>query len=117
MQFCDCLVFIGGDIGNSVMKKGISAPEIAVLRALHGADAVRNITVTSNDDVDQDNLRETLLLKYKDVVTNLFGRYGDLPKTLDAARVEKDMIVADLTKKPKPAKESASKETTISIGE
>jgi hypothetical protein len=43
MQTANCLVNIGGDPGNTVPKYAITATEIAVLRAIHGDDAVHDV--------------------------------------------------------------------------
>lgn len=100
MQVCDCLVLVGGDIGNSVMRYGVTAPEIAILRAIHGDDAVRGIVIRSNEDVGSDGERDRLSLTYKEeVVAALFGKFGDLPETLAEARVQDDLIASDETRK------------------
>lgn len=108
MQFCDCLVLIGGDIGNSIQKERVSAPEIAVLRSIHGNDSVRNIVIKSNENVDSAQERERLAGIYKDeFIAGLFGKFGELPETLEAARVESDLIVGDESKKAPGRKKSA----------
>ncbi|MGZ5988111.1 MAG: hypothetical protein ACXWLZ_03565, partial [Rhizomicrobium sp.] len=43
MQIANCLVSLGGDHGNTVPKFHVTAAEIAVLRAIHGEDAVNEI--------------------------------------------------------------------------
>lgn len=43
MELANCSVALGGDKGNTVPKFGITAAEIAVLRFLHGEDAVTDI--------------------------------------------------------------------------
>lgn len=43
MQTANCSLALGGDQGNTVPKFGITAAEIAVLRVIHGDDAVTNI--------------------------------------------------------------------------
>lgn len=114
MQVCECLVLIGGDIGNSVTKQEVTAAEIAVLRAIHGNDAVRSIVIKDQIKVDHDKERERLALIYKDeIVIGLFGKFGDLPVTLEAARVESDMIVGDETKKSKTKKAAEAVEPTV----
>lgn len=112
MQVCECLVLIGGDIGNSVTKQEVTAAEVAILRAIHGNDAVRSIVIKDQIKVDHDKERERLMLVYKnEVVIGLFGKFGDLPETLEAARVESDMIVGDETKKSKSKKVAEAAET------
>jgi len=44
MQTANVLLALGGQRGNSVPKYGITAAEIAVLMAIHGVDAVYDIT-------------------------------------------------------------------------
>lgn len=120
MQICECLVYIGGDIGNSVVKQNTSAAEVAVLRAIHGNDSVRNIKVKEVRDVSPDEERERLSLVYNpELVGQLFGKFGDLPETLEAARVDADLILADETKKVRSSKKMAAEpvEAAAPIGE
>jgi hypothetical protein len=44
MQTANALLALGGQRGNSVPKYGVTAAEIAVLMAIHGIDAVYDIT-------------------------------------------------------------------------
>lgn len=109
MQVCDCLVLIGGDIGNSVMKYGVTAPEVAILRSIHGDDAVRDIVIKSNDKIDHLAERDRLGISYKDeIISGLFGKFGDLPETLAEARVQDDLIVGDETTGKKSGKKKAA---------
>ena len=48
MEIANCTVALAGDQGNSVPKFGVTAAEIAVLRVLHGEDAVTNIEPAGN---------------------------------------------------------------------
>lgn len=43
MQIANVTVAIGGDAGNTVPKYGVTAAEIAVLRLIHGEDALTEI--------------------------------------------------------------------------
>lgn len=109
MQVCDCLVLIGGDIGNSVMKYGVTAPEVAILRSIHGDDAVRDIVIKSNDKIDHLAERDRLGISYKDeIISGLFGKFGDLPETLAEARVQNDLVVGDETAGKKVAKKKVT---------
>lgn len=51
MQTANIMLALGGDAGNSVPKYGVTAAEIAVLRAIHGDDAVHDIEPTGEDAV------------------------------------------------------------------
>lgn len=46
MQIVDCDVALGGDVRMVVDKRNVSIPELVVLQAVHGRDAVTNVRVT-----------------------------------------------------------------------
>ncbi len=46
MQTANVMVAIAGDLGHTVPKFGVTAAEVAVLNAIHGAGAVHDIHVT-----------------------------------------------------------------------
>jgi hypothetical protein len=56
MQTAHCLLSLGGDHGNQVMKHDCTVSEIAVLRAIHGDEAVRD--VEPGKDVKRSNRDE-----------------------------------------------------------
>lgn len=43
MQTANIMLSLGGDHGNQVYKHGVTAAEIAVLRAIHGDEAVKDV--------------------------------------------------------------------------
>jgi hypothetical protein len=48
MQFCKVEIQLGGDMTNTVIKSGVSVPEIVLLREIHGgAPSVRVISIES----------------------------------------------------------------------
>ena len=101
-QRCNVLVFLGGDLNNSVYKAGVTPPEIAVLRQVHGASSVRDIEIEESVTLSSDQERERLSLIYGlEVVSNLFGQFGELPSTLTEARIEDDLVIADFSTKKK----------------
>lgn len=58
MQTANILLSLGGDAGTTVPKYGVTASEIAVLRAIHGPDAVRDIEPIGNvERSDRDEMR------------------------------------------------------------
>lgn len=65
MQTANVLLSLGGDHGNQVMKHDVTASEIAVLRAIHGDDAVKDIE--PGKDVKRSN---------RDERARLLGTYG-----------------------------------------
>lgn len=50
MQTANVMLAIGGDAKNTVPKYGVTAAEVAVLRYIHGDDAVFDIEVTGSVD-------------------------------------------------------------------
>lgn len=56
MQTANVMVAVGGGRDNTVPKYGVTAAEIAVLRALHGSDSV--FDVEPADDVERTNREE-----------------------------------------------------------
>jgi hypothetical protein len=68
MQTANVLVNIGGDSGNQVPKE-VTAAEIAVLLAIHGDEAVQDISPL--DDVDRTNRDELARLRF------IYGRATD----------------------------------------
>jgi hypothetical protein len=64
MQTAHCLLSLGGDHGNQVMKHGVTAAEIAVLRAIHGNDAVQEIEPAGHVKRSHREERERLLSTY-----------------------------------------------------
>lgn len=92
MQIANALVALGGDDGNKVPKYGVTAAEIAVLQAIHGADSVSEIEPAgeiarrSSDELAR--LRETYgMAKDEDnkpIINRVFpGSAPRLPQSLD----------------------------------
>lgn len=88
MEIYDCLVHIGGDVGNSVKRDNVTVPEIEVLRRLHGHDHVVDIEKKGSLELSNELERENLALRYgPEIVTSIFGPYGDLPQEIEAIKV------------------------------
>jgi hypothetical protein len=116
MQFCNCTVAIGGEAGMTVAKSFVSVPEIMVLRAIHGEDAVRNIEVTSNDDVDSNEERGRLMSIYKmpeGIVKDTLGATGPLPKTIDDSGIGDEFVISSRPATKKGKKASATEEIAL----
>lgn len=64
MQTAHCLLSLGGDHGNQVMKHGVTAAEIAVLRAIHGDEAVQEVEPAGHVKRTHREERERLLGTY-----------------------------------------------------
>ena len=115
MQVCNCSVNIGGEAGMSVVKNYVTVPEIMVLRAIHGEDAVRNIEVVSNDDIDSNEERSRLLSIYlmpEGIVKDTLGATGPLPKTIDESGIGDEFVISKTPPK-KSKKASATEELAL----
>lgn len=66
MQTAHVLVHLAGDSGNTVPKRNVSAAEIAVLRAIHGAEAVQEIEPAG----------EVEMRSHRGEIDRLLGIYG-----------------------------------------
>lgn len=111
MQICTCTVAIGGDPGMTVTKERVTVPELMVLRAIHGDDAVRNIEVTGDIDVSSPEERERLMSVYVNpvgVVKDTVGAAGVLPKSIDETGIPDDFVLSAGVKKGKAKKASAT---------
>lgn len=79
MQTANIMLALGGDKGNCVPKYGVTAAEIAVLRAIHGDDAVFDVEPTGEDALAEDgerkrtNREELTRLQHQYASGRLFG--------------------------------------------
>lgn len=104
MQVCNCTVAIAGEAGMSVAKSRVTVPELMILREIHGADAVRNIEVTADEEVSSIEERERLASIYKkpaSIVRDVLGASGPLPKTLADAGIDDEFVIAPAGEAPK----------------
>jgi len=110
-EFCSCTVAIGGDIRSVVPKPIVSVPEILLLQHLHGADAVSHIKVIKKEDTTSEQERDRLGRFYGDhKIAALFNQFGELPKTIEEARIQPEFFDAVWKaglEKPKAAKKAA----------
>lgn len=99
MEIGTCLVALGGDLLNQVVKRNVTPAEVIVLRFLHGPDAVRDLKKTG--DVDRPNASEMRRLAEfydahreddKRVLPKLFpGVRPSLPKKFSELATEEDL--------------------------
>ncbi|MBZ9706068.1 hypothetical protein LB543_04955 [Mesorhizobium sp. ESP7-2] len=116
MQTANVMVHIGGDSGTIVPKYAITASEIAVLRAIHGAESITEIEPT--EDVKRSDRDEIVRLNEiygraktqgpngdVGIVASLFpGAAARAFQTLDELYIEEDFYKATGRVKPEPAK-------------
>jgi hypothetical protein len=92
MQFCKVEIKLNGDMTNTIIKDGVSVPEIVLLRAIHGAvDAVTVLEVLDDVEVSNRSELERLNIVYSSAtdskaerwVSSVFPGMGVvLPQTL-----------------------------------
>lgn len=70
MQFYQAKVRLAGSLLNEVFKADLSAPEIMLLRAFHGQDAVVDIKKTRVSTLPNSDERERLMALYMGTATN-----------------------------------------------
>lgn len=64
MRLFSCKVRLGGSLYNEVVKSEVTIPEIIVLRAIHGADAVADIKETGEAKRTDSDERDRLAVEY-----------------------------------------------------
>lgn len=102
-KFYSCKVRLQGNVLNEVPKTDVTAPEIEILRALHGSDAVVNIVEAGEAKRSDRDERARLVEIYANpkktvaesaerkmrMIRDLFGHdRNPLPKDLDLSPVE-----------------------------
>jgi hypothetical protein len=119
MQRANCLVSIGGDHGNTVPKWLCTAAEIAVLREIHGDDAVNEIEPV--DEIKRSNREERGRLlaiygaaKYPDqkpIVESMFpGVAARVFETIGELELDESFFKATGRLKARPAAEPVAVE-------
>ena len=95
MHTATVTVRLNGDMRHTVEKHGVTPPEIAVLKAIHGEDAVVDIIATGMDKREHLAEMERLRDVYKTqlgLINQMFpGIRPDLPARLDDLGVEYTM--------------------------
>ena len=69
-----CKLRLGGSVLNEVPKIGVTAPEVEVLRAIHGSDAVLDLKFTGTVDRDFLAERERINDAYAGHAANVDGQ-------------------------------------------
>lgn len=73
MRMYDCTVRLNGDTSSEVFKQGVTAPEIVVLRHIHGSDAVVRIIPKNRATASHAAERERLMHLYEGGKENKVG--------------------------------------------
>ncbi len=88
---------LGGDMRNEVRKEGLTAPEVLLLKRIHGDDSFVEIEKTGAVKADHQEERQRLYLTYptavnqdakKHLVEELFGpNHQDLPTSVPGVAI------------------------------
>jgi hypothetical protein len=119
MDIANCLVALGGNRGNCVPKM-VTAPEIPVLRAIHGEDAVFDIaplgTINVSAAAEIRRLRENYQATNEDrvsIITTVYaGSNPTLPMTLAELELPDEFFAVErrVARAPAPAPRAAAPE-------
>lgn len=102
MQTANILLALGGDAGNTVPKRGVTAAEIAVLLAIHGNESVTEIEPVGTVARASREERHRLMLTYpardhddKSIVEGLFpGVAARVFDTIDELGIDESFFKA-----------------------
>ena len=125
MQFCSVSVRLSGKPNHVVSNKRVSVPEIRILQALHGADAVLDIVPLELVDTTSEEERERLKKSYepaqveeqRNLVDRVFGPVGALPTTLAAIGLDPRAEAKRLREKAQSLAAAADKMDEMEAGQ
>ena len=107
-----CNVALGGDLGQVVVKIGVTVPELVILRYVHLPTSVTNICLTGKDDYDTEGERYRLGKVYSDEkVMEIFGQFGELPMQIKTLNIDSNLMeegakpIGKFEKKSEPEEE------------
>lgn len=106
MQFVNCAVRLGGNLNNVVPRQNVSVPEVVILRAIHGEDAVVNFTFAKEENTSPRAEIDRLEALYKPAtVRGVFpGANPRLPTSYRDIGIELDAPEAKAPDKPAAAR-------------
>lgn len=121
MQTANILLSLGGDDGNVVPKYGVTVAEIAVLRQIHGDEAVKDVEPTGEIKRSSRNERQRLVEAYgrridgrfaSPAVDALFpGVASRVFEELDELDLPEEFFKAERRVKARPASTEEAAET------
>ena len=84
-----CNVALDGDLGQVVVKEGVTVPELAVLRFIHLPTSITNICLMGKEKYDSKEERDRLGKIYSDEkVLEIFGQFGELPMQVKELNID-----------------------------
>lgn len=90
MQTLNCLVALGGELGMTVPKLGLTVAEARLLQFIHGDDAVHEVEPAGDIPVTKRDIRQDLAERYPareegkpPIALIVFPSLGDVPETFE----------------------------------
>ena len=88
-----CSVSLGGDARHVTTRRGCTAPELVLLRTIHGDSAVKNISLKGKIATTSDSERVRLGGIYGEtLIREVFGGFADLPMDVKKAKIPKELF-------------------------
>ena len=88
-----CNVALDGDLGQVVVKEGVTVPELAILRFIHLPTSITNICLMGKDKYDSEVERDRLGKIYSDEkVLEIFGQFGELPMQIKELNIDSALM-------------------------
>lgn len=88
-----CSVSLGGDSRHVTTRRGCTAPELVLLRKVHGDTAVKNISLKAKIATTSDSERVRLAAIYGEaLIHEVFGGFADLPMDVKKAKIPKELF-------------------------
>ena len=88
-----CNVALGGDLGQVVIKNGVTVPELVILRYVHLPTSITNICLTGKEKYDSEGERYRLGKAYSDEkVVEIFGQFGELPMDIKELKIDPNLM-------------------------
>lgn len=124
MHIADCKIRLGGDALNIVPKVNVTIAEIALLRAIHGDDAVVDIAPKSNDRRSHRDELNRLRQAYGWVPDNMqrlqeiWSEFGaSFPKDWSDLGLQEAFFKADGIIMPEPTEEQLDRAAGKDLGD
>jgi len=96
MHFCTAKIRLAGNVGMEVVRdqfNPLSYPELDVLRAIHGDDAVLDVKIVAHAEQTARAEKERLQLKYGGIVEEVFpGRSPRMELDAPKADIDPDLV-------------------------
>jgi hypothetical protein len=86
-------VALGGDLGQVVVKNGVTIPELVILRYVHLPTSITNICLTGKEKYDSESERYRLGKTFSDEkVIEIFGQFGELPMDIKEVNIDPNLM-------------------------